>query len=56
MLGHTDLKATERYFRVHEGPRHQLVERRWAGTKVARQEAENAPAEATSDGPVGDLM
>jgi integrase len=56
MLGHTDLKATERYVRVHEGHRHQLVERRWAGTKVALQEAENAPAKAPSDGPVGDLV
>lgn len=47
MLGHTDLKATERYVRVHEGHRHDLVERRWAGFST-RDEDAKTPAEVPS--------
>ncbi len=55
MLGHTDLKATERYVRVHEAHRHQLVERRWAGAKGS-SEGVRTPTEAPFGTAVGDLV
>jgi integrase len=47
MLGHNDLKATERYVRFHADHRHQLVERRWAGAWV-RPDGGHDPAKAPS--------
>jgi integrase len=45
MLGHNDLKATERYVRFHADHRHELVERRWAAAGT-RTENDEAPTEA----------